>query len=69
MIGTLVTLLIYLLILGLIVGLIYWVTDAIPIPQPINRWIKIICVVIVALVAILILLQVAGGAPGISLQL
>jgi multisubunit Na+/H+ antiporter MnhB subunit len=61
MIHDLVTLLIYLLVLGIVIALIYWVLDAIPVPQPINRIVKIVVIVVVALVLIMLLLQLLGG--------
>lgn len=60
MIGELITLIIYLLVLGIILWLIYYVLDAIPIPEPINRIVKIAVVVIVSLVVIVLLLQLIG---------
>jgi hypothetical protein len=67
MIGGLVTLIIYLLVIGILIALIWYVLDAIPIPEPINRIIKIAVIVICCLVIILLLLSMIGA--GGSLQL
>ena len=66
MAGFLVNLIIYLLVIGILLGLVYYVLDAIPIPQPLNRIIKIIIVVLAVLVIVLLLLQFVGGG-GINL--
>lgn len=64
MINQLIYLLIYVVCVGLLCWLIYWIVDAIPIPEPINRFIKIAVVVIGVIALILILLKVvpAGAA-------
>ena len=68
MIGAFITLIIYLLILGILIALVYYVCDAIPLPAPINRIIKIAVVVIACLIVIILLLNLVGGVGG-SLQL
>lgn len=67
MIGSLINLIVYLLVLGILLAVVYWVLDAIPIPEPINRIVKIILVVLVALVVILLLLQMLGGVSGVHM--
>jgi len=67
MIGTLVTLIIYLLILGLLMALVFYVIDAIPIPDPFGRFLKIAVIVIACLVVILLLLQMVSGGGGVAL--
>ena len=62
-----ISLLIYLLVVGLVVGLIWYVCDALPIPEPLNKIIKIVAVVIGVLVVILALLNLAGMDTGIPL--
>jgi hypothetical protein len=62
MIAGLITLIVYLLVVGILLALVWYVLDAIPIPDPINRFIKIAVVVVAALVIILVLLQLVGGA-------
>lgn len=61
MIPTLINLIIWLLIIGILLALVYWVLDAIPVPQPLNRIIKIVIVVLAVLVIVLLLLQLVGG--------
>jgi hypothetical protein len=61
MIPALVSLIVYLLVIGILLALLYWVLDAVPIPQPINRIIKIVVVVLAVLVIVLLLLQMVGG--------
>lgn len=56
MLGALITI----LVIAIVAGLIYWVLDAIPVPQPINRFAKI-AVVVLAVIALVIVLMNAGG--------
>ena len=60
MIGALVTLIIYLLVLGILIWLVYYVVDAIPLPDPINRIVKLAIVVICALIVVVLLLNFLG---------
>jgi hypothetical protein len=55
-----ITFLIQLLIVILIIGVIYWVLDALPVPEPLNRIAKIVIVVIGVLVIVLMLLRLTG---------
>ena len=52
--------LITLLVVCLVVGLIYYVADALPIPQPLNKIVKIVAMVIGCLIIIFALLGLAG---------
>ena len=52
--------LIYLLVVCIIIGLVIWVIDVIPVPEPMNRIIKILAIVIGVLVVVMVLLQLAG---------
>jgi hypothetical protein len=61
MIASLITLIIYLLILGIVLWLVYYVVDAIPLPEPINKIVKLAVVVLACLVIIVLLLQMVGG--------
>jgi len=61
MIGTLI----YLLIVCVIIGLIWWVVDYLPVPEPLNKLIKIVSVVIGVIVIILALMQIAGIGGGL----
>lgn len=64
MISGLINLIVYLLIVGVLLALVYYVLDAIPIPQPINRIVKIVVVVVACLIIIMVLLQLVGGPSG-----
>jgi hypothetical protein len=66
MIGGLVNLIIFLLVVGILLALVWYVLDAIPIPQPINRIVKVAISVIAALVVILLLLQLIGVSTGVD---
>ena len=68
MISALITLIVYLLVLGLLYWLCIYVLDAIPIPDPPNRIIKIALMVLMVLVIVILLLNLLGNAPG-NLQL
>jgi hypothetical protein len=54
--------LIYLLIVCIVIGLIWWVADALPVPQPLNKLLKIVSVVIGCIIIIMALLNVGGIA-------
>jgi len=56
MVGALITI----LVIAIVAGLIYWVLDAIPVPQPINRFAKI-AVVVIAVIALIYVLLGLGG--------
>jgi len=58
MVGALITI----LVIAIVAGLIYWVLDAIPVPQPINRFAKIAVVVIAVIALIYVLLGLGGIA-------
>lgn len=67
MIPALINLIVYLLIVGILLALVWYVLDAIPIPEPINRIVKVVVVVVAALVIILVLLQLVGVGGGTGL--
>lgn len=60
-----VAVLIYLVVLVVVIGLAYWIVDAVPLPDPLNRWLKIAIVVIGAIALIMVLLNVAGVSTGL----
>jgi len=64
MIPALINLIIYLLVVGLLYWLVVYVIDAIPIPDPPNRIIKIALMVLLVLIIVLLLLQLLGIAGG-----
>ena len=57
--------LILLLVIILVVGLIYWVIDAVPVPHPLNRFVKIAVVVIGVIAVIYVLLGAVGINTGL----
>ena len=61
-----INLIIWLLIVGILLALVYYVLDAIPIPQPFNRIIRIVIVVVFVLVVVLLLLQLIGGGGALQ---
>jgi len=67
MISALVTLIIYLLVLGLLYWLVIYVVDAVPIPDPLNRIIKIALMVIMVLIVVVLLLNLIGVGTGLDL--
>lgn len=62
-----VTLLIYLFVIAIVVGLVWYVCDALPVPQPLNKIIKVVSVCIGVLAIVIILLGVAGINTGMRL--
>lgn len=64
----LIRILVYLLVIGLVIGLIWYVLDAIPVPDPLNRIIKIVIMVLACIVVILTLLQFAGGMGSLAIH-
>lgn len=60
MIAALINLIVYLLVLGILIGLVIWIVDAIPLPEPIGRLVKIAVVVLAAIVIIMLLLSLVG---------
>lgn len=56
--------LIWLLCLIAIAGIVWWALQQIPLPQPI----RIIIVVVFAIIAIIILMDLANGGPGLSIS-
>jgi hypothetical protein len=57
-----------LLIVGLVIGLIYWVVDFLPVPDPFNKIIKVVCVVVFIVILIYALIGLIGHAPDLRLQ-
>ena len=52
--------LIYLLIIAVVIGTIWFVVDYIPVPEPLNRIIKVVSMVIGAIAVIMIMLRLIG---------
>jgi uncharacterized membrane protein len=64
MIPALITLIVYLLIFGLLYWLVLYVIDAIPVPDPPARIIKIALMVLLVLIVIVLLLNLLGQPMG-----
>jgi len=62
MLGTLI----YLLIVCVVIGLVWWVVDYLPVPEPLNKLIKIVSIVIGVVIIIYALLGLAGMAPALK---
>lgn len=60
--------LIAILIIAVVAGLFYWVIDAIPVQQPINRFAKIAIVVVAVIALIYVLLGAGGISMGIPVR-
>jgi len=60
-----ISLLINFLIIVLVAGLIYYVCDALPVPQPLNKIVKLVVVVLACLFVILALLNFTGYDIGL----
>ena len=58
-----ISILVYILIVAIVAGLAYWIIDVIPVPEPINRIVKVLIVVVCVLALIWLLLGVAGNPP------
>ena len=58
-----ISILITLLVVCLVVGLIWYVVDALPVPDPLNRIAKIVTVVIGCLIVIMLLLESPATTP------
>ena len=62
MINQFIWLLVYAIAIGLLVALAFYVVDAIPITDPIGRFIKIVAVVIAVIGLVLLLLKITPAA-------
>lgn len=54
-------LLVYLLVACIIIALIWWMCDYLPVPEPLNKLIKVVSIVIGCIIIIYVLIAVAGG--------
>ena len=54
--------LIYVLVIAVVAGVIWWVCDYLPVPEPLNKLIKVLTIVISVIAIILVLLRLAGVA-------
>jgi hypothetical protein len=67
MIQALITLIIWLLVVGILYWIVIYVLDAIPIPDPPNRIIKVVLAVVLALALLLMLLDLLGVNTGVNM--
>jgi len=56
--------LIYLICVFLVIGIAWWLVDYIPVPAPLNRWAKVIVIIVGAIVLIAVLLNLGGVHVG-----
>lgn len=52
--------LVYALVVCIVIGLVWWVVDYMPVPEPLNKLIKILSIVVGVIVIIYALLAIAG---------
>ena len=57
--------LIYLLVVCIIIGVVWWVVDYMPVPQPLNKLIKVVSIVIGVIIIVYALLGLGGMAPAL----
>ena len=62
------SLLVWLAILAIVIIVVWWLLTQLPLPEPARKIITIVLVIIIAVVAIGILLQVAGNPPRLNLR-
>jgi hypothetical protein len=60
--------LISLLVICVVIGLIWWVVDYLPVPQPLNKLIKVVSIIVGVIAVIWILLAIAGMAPPLNVR-
>ncbi len=66
MISALISLIVWLLVVGILYWIVIYVLDAVPIPDPPNRIIKIVLAVVLALVVLLAVLDLLGVHSGVN---
>ena len=66
MLGALVNLIIYLLVLGVLYAILIYVVDNL-VPEPPAKIIKVVGVVLIALAAVLLLLDLVGVGGGLNM--
>lgn len=58
--------LLWLLVICIIIGVIWWIADYLPVPEPLNKLLKIVSVVVGVIAVIYTLMSLAGMAPPIA---
>jgi len=56
MLGTLI----YLLVVCVVIGVIWWVADYLPVPEPLNKLLKIVSIIVGVIIIIYALLGLTG---------
>lgn len=64
MASSLITLLIYVVVIGLIFWVIWWALDTIGVPEPFNKVVRVILVLVAALLLINLLLGILPAGRG-----
>ena len=67
MINLLVNLIVWLLVVGILWYILVYALDAIPVPDPPNRLIKVVITVVMCLVILLAVLNLIGVSTGVDL--
>jgi hypothetical protein len=57
--------LVYLLVVCVVIGVIWWVADYLPVPEPLNKLLKIVSIIVGVIIIIYALLGLAGMAPAL----
>jgi hypothetical protein len=57
--------LVYLLIVCVVVGLVWWIADWLPVPEPLNKLLKVVSIIIGVIAVIYVLLALAGMGGGL----
>jgi hypothetical protein len=57
--------LIYLLVVCVIIGLVWWIVDYLPVPEPLNKLIKVVSIVIGVIIIVYALLGLTGQVPSL----
>ena len=67
MISVLVNLIVWMLVVGILWYILVYALDAIPVPDPPNRLIKVVITVVMCLVVLLAVLNLLGVHTGVDL--
>jgi len=60
-----VSTLIYILVVAVVIGVIWWVCDFLPVPEPLNKLVKVVSIVVGVIIVIYALLGMAGIGGGV----
>jgi hypothetical protein len=66
MIAAIVNLIIYIVVLGILYAVVVYAVDNL-LPDPPARIVKVVCVILLALVLVLMLINLLGGGAGLNL--